>query len=52
MQQPYVESVGLTGATLDQRLRSAPGITYRRMGQLVEFEWAYDSLAAWAENVL
>jgi hypothetical protein len=32
----YLTSVGLTGATLDERARRLPGVTLRRMGDLVE----------------
>ncbi len=46
---PYLASVGLTNGALDQRLRGLRGVTFRRMGQLVEFDWAYPSLAAWEE---
>lgn len=46
---PYLASVGLTDGFLDQRLRSLPGVVYRRMGSLVEFDWAYPTLTAWAE---
>lgn len=46
---PYLASVGLTEGFLDQRLRALPGISFRRMSELTEFEWAAPSLAAWAE---
>jgi hypothetical protein len=36
---------------LDQRLRALPGVTFRRMAQLTEFEWEAPSLTAWAETV-
>jgi hypothetical protein len=49
LENPYLASLGLTEGFLEQRLRSLPGITFRRMGELVDFEWAYPTLAAWAE---
>lgn len=49
---PYLASVGLDGSFLDQRLKTIPGITLRRMGRLVEFDWAYPSLTSWAEASL
>lgn len=45
----YVASVGLGDGFLDQRLRAIPGITLRRMGGLIEFDWARPTLSAWAE---
>lgn len=48
-ENPYLASVGLTNGFLDQRLRSLPGLTYRRMGHLTEFDWDYPTLTAWAE---
>jgi hypothetical protein len=49
LENPYVASVGLGDGFLDQRLKSIPGITLRRMGKLVELDWAHPTLAAWAE---
>lgn len=51
-ENPYLASVGLTEAFLDQRLRSLPGLTYRRMAHLREFDWAHPTLTAWAEATL
>ena len=48
----YVASVGLGDGFLDQRLRAIPGITLRRMGRLIEFDWARPTLTAWAEASL
>jgi hypothetical protein len=48
LDNPYLASVGLTGADLDQRLRAAPGLTFRRMGALTDLAWSQPSLAAWA----
>lgn len=49
---PYLASVGLTEGFLDQRLRALPGLTYRRMAHLSEFDWDAPSLSAWAEATL
>lgn len=52
LDNPYLTSVGLTGALLEQRLRALPGLTFRRMGDLTDFEWAAPDLPAWADLVL
>ena len=52
LDNPYVASVGLGDGFLDQRLKTIPGITLRRMGKLVELDWAHPTLAAWAEATL
>ena len=49
-ENPYLASVGLTEGFLDQRLRALPGITFRRMAHLTEFEWDAPTLTAWAEE--
>jgi hypothetical protein len=49
---PYAASVGLAGAHLEQRLRALPGLTFRRMGDVTDFEWAAPDLPAWADLVL
>jgi hypothetical protein len=51
-ENPYLSSVGLDGTFLDQRLKAVSGVTLRRMGRLVEFDWAYPSLTTWAEATL
>ncbi|MGB8932437.1 MAG: DUF1819 domain-containing protein [Anaeromyxobacteraceae bacterium] len=51
-ENPYLESVGLGGGVLDQRLRGSPSVTIRRMGALVELDWAHASLDDWAEATL
>ena len=48
----YVTSVGLGDGFLDQRLRTIAPIRLRRMGRLVEIDWQYTSLSAWAEATL
>ena len=45
----YLASVGLEGGALEQRLRALPGLTYRRMGNLHEVDWAAPDLTTWAE---
>jgi len=52
LENPYFASLGLTEGFLEQRLRAVPGVAFRRMGDLLDFEWAYASLAAWAEATL
>ena len=47
---PYLASVGLVEGVLDQRLRALPGVTFRRMAQLTEFEWEAPTLSTWAET--
>ncbi len=47
---PYLASVDLEGALLDRRLRGLRSIHYHRMGELVNFEWRYPDLLAWAES--
>jgi len=42
-------SAGLEDGALEPRLRTPPGVTFRRMGALVEMEWGASSLSAWAE---
>ncbi|HVY29022.1 MAG TPA: hypothetical protein VHB79_20835 [Polyangiaceae bacterium] len=50
-ENPYLASVGLVEGFLDQRLRALPGISFRRMGQLTEFDWEAPTLSAWAERL-
>jgi hypothetical protein len=49
---PYLKSVGLEGASLGDRLRAVPGLTFRRQGQLVDFGWQYPNLEAWATSMV
>lgn len=51
-ENPYLQSVGLDGSFLDQRLKTVRGVVLRRMGRLVEFDWSYPTLTAWAEASL
>ncbi len=47
LENPYLASVGLTGPSLDDRLRGLPGVGFRRQGDLTAFEWAFDGLESW-----
>lgn len=49
---PYLASIGLTERHLDDRLRRLPGLGFRRMGDLADFDWDYPRLDAWAEATL
>ena len=51
-ENPYLTSVGLTDSYLEQRLGGLTDVTFRRMAHLIEFDWAYPSLASWAEMAL
>lgn len=44
---PYTASVGLDGRFLEERLGSAPGLSFRRQGDLQDFGWSFPDLAAW-----
>lgn len=48
LENPYLASVGLRGATLEDRLRNLSSLRFRRQGDLVEFGWRYGSLSEWA----
>jgi len=52
LHNPYLASVGLVGAALDGRLRSLPGIRFRRQGDIADFGWEHDSLVAWHGSVI
>jgi hypothetical protein len=45
---PYLRSVGLTGARLENRLRGCSAVKIRRFGDLVDLEWGYEDLRQWA----
>ena len=49
LDNPYFASVGLPSSLLQHRLRSLPSVEFRRMADVVEFDWRYSSLTAWAE---
>ena len=46
---PYLASVDLSGSTLDRRLRSLPSIRFHRMGELIDFDWAFADVISWVE---
>lgn len=46
---PYLRSLGLTGMALADRLRALPSVRYRCVGDLHDFDWAYEDLLAWAQ---
>ncbi len=48
---PYLASVGLSDGFLDQRLRALPGLRFRRMGDLTEFDWDFPNLLAFGESL-
>jgi hypothetical protein len=52
LENPYLASVGLEGAILEERLRRLPALEYRRMGDVVEFGWRYTNLVAWSDAML
>ena len=43
----YLASVGLDGRFLEERLASAPGLHFRRQGDLHNFGWHYANLGEW-----
>ncbi|MEE9386888.1 MAG: hypothetical protein V3V08_26015 [Nannocystaceae bacterium] len=47
----YLRSVGLEGRSLDDRLRSLPGVTYRRISEVVDFEWVDADLVSWVRGL-
>lgn len=49
LDNPYLSSVGLTGSMLEARLRKLPAMKFQRVADVVEFNWKYPTLAAWAE---
>ncbi|MCA9632685.1 MAG: DUF1819 domain-containing protein [Myxococcales bacterium] len=49
---PYLSSVGLEGADLENRLYNLPSIRYSRQSDLVDFGWRYPDLEAWARVTL
>jgi hypothetical protein len=51
LDNPYLASLSLSPSDsfLEQRLRALPGVTFRRMGDLLDFEWEHPNLLAWSE---
>jgi hypothetical protein len=46
---PYLASVALEGPELERRLRRIDDVGFRRMGDVVEFNWAQPDLRSWSE---
>ena len=51
LENPYLSSLGLGGSLLEQRLRRLEALDYRRHGELHDFGWHDDNLAAWSRAV-
>lgn len=49
-ENPYLESVGLDRGFLAQRLATLPSIEHRRLADLDDFGWRYESLSHWARE--
>jgi hypothetical protein len=47
---PYLRSVGLEGGSVDDKLRAVAGLSCRRVGDLSDFTWDYESLADWVRH--
>lgn len=47
LENPYLRSVGFEGSLIEERLRTLDDITFRRQGDLVDFDWAERDLEAW-----
>ncbi len=50
LDNPYLRSLGLDGAILEDRLEALPAVGFRRQGDLLDYGWRYPSLAAWGEH--
>lgn len=44
----YLRSVGLEGGLVDDKMRQIDGLTYRRVGDLVDITWEHEDLVRWA----
>jgi hypothetical protein len=51
-QNPYLGSVGLSGADLEVRLHRVPGLQFRKMSDVRDLHWDYANLWEWAQAVL
>lgn len=49
LDNPYAASIGLSNGTMESRLRTLPGLCFKRQGDLIEFGWRYSSLTSWAQ---
>ncbi len=49
---PYLASVGLDAGFATDRLRGLSALSYRRQTDLVEVDWAFDTLETWAAGTV
>ena len=49
---PYLGSLGLHGADLEERLSRVPGIQFHKMSDVMDLQWDYPSLWDWAQSEL
>lgn len=49
LDNPYLSSIGLQGAILDERLRGLPGLAFMRQGDLIDLGWRHHDLRTWAD---
>ena len=49
---PYTPPVGLQGEFWEERVRKLPWIEYRRMADLHDLKWEFESLEDWGREVL
>ncbi|PRQ05132.1 DUF1819 domain-containing protein [Enhygromyxa salina] len=49
-QNPYLRSVGLEGSVVDDKLRAVVGVSCRRVGDITDFSWDYESLTDWVRH--
>jgi hypothetical protein len=52
VRNPYLASLGLEGALLEERLRSLEALRYARVGDVIDLEWRYGDLADWARHTV
>jgi len=52
LDNPYLASMDLKGAALDERLRHLPSMDFRRQADLVDFGWRYANLSEWSTATL
>lgn len=47
---PYLASVGLQDAVLDDRLRGLDTLSFRRQGDITDFAWRHPDITTWARH--
>ena len=52
LENPYLSSVGLEGSILDDRLRRLPGLTFRRLGDVIDLDWSAASFEGWTSRLV